>query len=261
MRIHSLKASRIAFTLIELLVSLGILILLMGLLLPGLTKAREQTRYVVCRSNVRQLAVANDLYAKEQRGVYVPGASEFLANLHRWHGQRENLNSSFVSSHGPLQSYLGATQEIRACPQFAPEKPGFETGCGGYGYNNAYIGVQGIKSKSGAFRILSDRAGAYADKIKRPADTLMFSDSAFAADALIEYSFAEPRYHPRYQTRADPSIHFRHAGAASVAWSDTHVSSEKYTFTWSSGMYTASTKHHAIGWFGETDTNGAFDLE
>src|SRR3989304_7612024 len=92
---------RYGFTLVELLVTAGVVMLLVGILLPGLGRAREQARSTLCQSNVRQLAMANGLYAQESGGVYVPGASGFLHNLHRWHGERSSLGEPFVSVRGP----------------------------------------------------------------------------------------------------------------------------------------------------------------
>ena len=60
-----------AFTLIELLVVIMIITLLMGILVPVLHKAKEQGKDVVCRSNLRQVGLAANLYA-EDNDLYVP---------------------------------------------------------------------------------------------------------------------------------------------------------------------------------------------
>ncbi len=249
-----------AFTLLELLVCVGLILLLLGALLPGLSRARGQAKSAVCQSNIRQLALANTLHAQESLGRYTPGAAEFLKNLHRWHGSRESVTKPFNPADGPLIPYLGPDAQIRACPEFEPRQPGFERGNGGYGYNNAYVGVQTATNRHGRTVVISDRSGALADEVRRPGETLMFADSAFVSRDLIEYSFAEPRFHPRYATRADPSIHFRHAGLANVAWCDGHATRERRTFTWSSGFYEGSPDRFDIGWFGPTDDNSLFDL-
>jgi prepilin-type processing-associated H-X9-DG protein len=253
-------------TLVELLVAVSLVSLLISLLLPGLTGAREQARAAVCRSNMQQIILANEYYAHENSGVYVAGAAEFLRNLDRWHGRRATVQDVFDGRHGPLAVYLGDDGAIRQCPSFpiediAKHSGGFERGNGGYGYNNRYVGVRGRHQQDGSFITDDDRTGVARDRIARPGATIMFADAAFVDVGLVEYSFAEPRFHPQYPAfRADPSIHFRHRGHANVGWCDGHVDGQQRTFTWSSGMYSSDPARYDIGWFGEADNNDWFDL-
>jgi prepilin-type N-terminal cleavage/methylation domain-containing protein/prepilin-type processing-associated H-X9-DG protein len=59
------KAEPSAFTLIELLVVISIISILMSILLPGLSNAREQGKRIVCLSNQRQLTLAWTIYAMD----------------------------------------------------------------------------------------------------------------------------------------------------------------------------------------------------
>jgi len=59
----------VAFTLVELLVVVAIIALLLSILLPALGQARAVAREVVCKSNMRQLAVAGLSYGNAYRGV------------------------------------------------------------------------------------------------------------------------------------------------------------------------------------------------
>ncbi|MBL1217529.1 MAG: prepilin-type N-terminal cleavage/methylation domain-containing protein [Planctomycetes bacterium] len=63
--IHSGNRHRHAFTLIELLVVISIIALLIGILLPALSRARQAAQGTACTSNIRQLNLAHLNYANE----------------------------------------------------------------------------------------------------------------------------------------------------------------------------------------------------
>lgn len=56
-----------AFTLTELLVVIGVIILLVALLLPVLSRARSASQSVACLSNLRQIMMAFHLYGNDNR--------------------------------------------------------------------------------------------------------------------------------------------------------------------------------------------------
>lgn len=51
-----------AFTLIELLIVISIIAVLMGILIPSLSRARKQARRLVCSSNMRQIGIATQAF-------------------------------------------------------------------------------------------------------------------------------------------------------------------------------------------------------
>jgi len=72
---------KIRFTLIELLVTISIIAILMALLLPVLSQAREKTRRVSCISNLKNIGVAIRSYAGSFEEEYPDGDN--ASGLHK----------------------------------------------------------------------------------------------------------------------------------------------------------------------------------
>jgi len=275
--------TRRGFTLIELLVVIGIIAVLAALLLPALGRARSSARAMQCVSNLRQLYLANTMYANEHSGHYAPAAADFydftlpgaapddFGGRLRWHGERPtpNARSSFDARRGPLFDYL-PDGRVKDCPVFFEfreqgEVPNaFESGAGGYGYNLAYVGSQ-LALESDPVRAV--RRGIGDAYIRDPAQTIMFADAALPQDGyLTEYSFVEPPLavdadHPRGNPdiRLSPSMHFRHYGRANVLWADGHITAERFGAAPTENVYGGRNRQWNVGWFGPADDNSYFD--
>ena len=247
------KRAAPAFTLIELLVVASVIAVLAALLMGGLQAVRAKGDAAACTSNLRQLAAANLAYTAEHDGSYV-GAQD-ASNTVRWHGTRQGAGQAFDPTKGPLAPYLGSEGRVKLCPTFRDALRGgqtFEEGTGGFGYNATYIGGTPASAFS-ATRLAN---------VPQPALTVMFTDTAFArAAGLQEYPFCEPRrwVNPagKLRSRLIPSVHFRHAGRANVAWCDGHVTAEEPTeLGGEDAYYGGEPGKWKLGWFGPEAGNG-----
>jgi prepilin-type N-terminal cleavage/methylation domain-containing protein/prepilin-type processing-associated H-X9-DG protein len=78
------------FTLIELLVVISIIALLLSIIMPALTKAREQAKKIVCASHLKEMAYGMHLYAVTYKNTFpatfMPGnLSPFYPGFSHWH--------------------------------------------------------------------------------------------------------------------------------------------------------------------------------
>jgi prepilin-type N-terminal cleavage/methylation domain-containing protein/prepilin-type processing-associated H-X9-DG protein len=126
--LSTFKPERTGFTLVELLVVIGIIALLISILLPALSKARESAAQQVCASNLHQLAVAAFSYAADNNGFCVPSASYGIKGMDTLNGMTgtatlnwdyEQVYSLGVSTFSFERGYLGhylKTDKVIQCP-------------------------------------------------------------------------------------------------------------------------------------------------
>lgn len=264
---------RLEFTLVELLVVIAIIGILASMLLPALSNAKEMARRASCANNLKELTLSNILYESDYNR-FVAAAEDTNwpgANLKRWHGQRSSAGNSsdYDFKLSPLYTYLGQSGSSKRCSTLDSmtdlSLPSFEKSGGGYGYNPA-IGSK-IYFVDDSYGIESCKEGVSAERIKRPSETVMFSDTACIVEPsgdwslsgsgrIAEYSFVQsPFYVSGKEDQpgwgfAGPSIHFRHNKTANISWADGHLSHEKISFS-----SDANLRSQNFGWFGTPDNS------
>jgi len=225
-----MRRTRDGFTLIELLVVMTIISILGALLLPALTRARIAARSVNCKSNLRQLGMAVQMFQEQHNDYYPPVCNQ--AFLKFWWGLRTGYakNAPVDRSRGYLAEYL-AGGGIGMCPSFDPQR--FELvaagATSGYAYNSYYVGGSGND-------ILPDWSNwpgmpAKGGEVANPTQTILFADSAtmnniFAPTRMRENWLLDPpslNFNPPAPYLPQPVVHFRHGGLANVLFADGHV--------------------------------------
>lgn len=108
-----------AFTLLELLVVISIIALLMSILVPALSRARERTRGLVCTYNLKTLSLAWFAYVTENNGRLIGGNTG--ESSHDWVHHPTGTSSSPVEQkkeglrQGTLFPYV-KTVKVYHCP-------------------------------------------------------------------------------------------------------------------------------------------------
>lgn len=215
-----------AFTLIELLVVISIIALLLGILLPSLSSAKQIAKKVTCMSNIRQMGLITHLYTDDWNGYYPPAWVIYSGYSITWCGKyyKEDGVKYLDASASPLWPYMQEKQ-VMQCNSFKPQKVKY-AGSGqisGYGINWAFVAGDWNADPGG---MGGWAASARATQIKRPGETILFSDCAkWKNNAIEEDIFLYPRYKKDGTTDYYKRFHFRHRGKANAAFCDGHVDS------------------------------------
>ena len=98
------------FTLLELLVVISIIAILASLLIPVLSKAREASRFTVCKSNQKQIGTAYILYTTDNNGFY-PGMFEVNGPIGWDDALAPYLGLDYTIATGPTSE-----SAVLACP-------------------------------------------------------------------------------------------------------------------------------------------------
>jgi prepilin-type N-terminal cleavage/methylation domain-containing protein/prepilin-type processing-associated H-X9-DG protein len=129
------------FTLIELLVVIAVIAILAALLLPALSHVKEQAHTIQCKNNLRQWAIALQLYLGDNQ-VY-PGPAVML-HLEKYVGEKYPVPRFGYYSGGRGVAVQKPINSVYHCPSY-DRLPGWYTsmaaGWGPYGYNMGGVGT------------------------------------------------------------------------------------------------------------------------
>lgn len=212
------------FTLLELLVVISIISLLMSILLPNLSAAREQAKRIHCGANIKNLTYAWYMYAGDCDGKLCSADTGWNNPGENWVADGPMIPSNSVGGtedaveEGVLWSYLTMVETYK-CKSDASELV------------RSYCLSRTMNGKDCNCEHDNIRPFKMLGSISRPAEKMVFVD-AYSRERWIDGSFspvkqidAEP---PEWYCAPSRNITARHDGGFSLSLADGHWEYWKY---------------------------------
>ena len=190
------------FTLIELLVVIAIIAILAAILFPVFARAREKARQTSCLNNVKQMALACQMYSQDYDETvapcYISGAPSVCNTWWEF-----------------LDPYI-KNQQVFDCPSghwpSPPAHPNYPHACGSridYGMNSD-CATYGSRTRTLA-------------QVQYPAETIIMFDGEWTRDPTSSDHYCSNAWDMHYSYHPSRFIPDRHNGGANLAYVDGHA--------------------------------------
>ncbi|MCS7090212.1 MAG: DUF1559 domain-containing protein [Verrucomicrobiota bacterium] len=240
-----------AFTLVELVVVLGVVTLLASWMIPAWARGRGLARSTQCMHQLRQLALAVQIYTDNHGGTFPPA---YWFEVEQ--GVRYAKAWDFTLIEGnPVRILPGllwegqSAAEIHQCPEYrGPANWGADPYTG-YNYNTSYLG-------HGQFESIPEPAQCA--QVRHPAATVVFGDGQYGggANKFMRAPWPNPG-DASFRGRWAGTQGFRHCGRTGAAFVDGHVEALRRRFA-----ENADGAHRVAAGTGFlSPDNGLYDLE
>ncbi|MBN1489307.1 MAG: type II secretion system protein [Phycisphaerae bacterium] len=223
-----------AFTLIELLVVVAIISMLIAMLLPSLSRARQHAQSVVCLSNLRQMGIAAQAYVCVNSDFYPVGQHRVISatgmTTFAWDFASERNWSTGEMKVWPGLLWAAQTaMEIQQCPSFQGPANSLNDPYTGYNYNVSYIGHGQGEATDPPARLLVPPARS--GQVRRPAACALFGDGQYGAGANKFMRSPWDHSLDRFPARAAGTQGFRHLSRTNVGFCDGHAEPLRIRYT------------------------------